>query len=121
MFVVLGSEHMPIKRQPGPEEFIDFSLAMERQKEGEDKHHYLYFARQGTEAERVNIFLAYRLISFKWQVPGGTETTDSFQVITNQSWGTGADLWLLTEQIHQLHLSNCELWEIFQSAFERWS
>lgn len=69
--MVLGSEHMPIKRQPGPEEFIDFSLAMERQKEGEHKHHYLHFARQGTETERVNIFLftenesSYRLISFK--------------------------------------------------------
>lgn len=43
--MVLGAEHMATKRQPGPEEFIDFSFTTERQKEGEDKCGYLYFTQ----------------------------------------------------------------------------
>lgn len=45
MFVVLGAERMPTKRQSVPEEFIDFSFTTERQNEGEDKCHYLYFTQ----------------------------------------------------------------------------
>lgn len=40
MFAVLGTEHIPTKRLPGPEKFIDFSFT-ERQKKGEDKCCYL--------------------------------------------------------------------------------
>lgn len=40
MFGVLGTENMPMKKQLGPEKFIDFSFA-ERQKKGEDKCCYL--------------------------------------------------------------------------------
>lgn len=40
MFVVLGTEHMPVKRQPGLEKFINFSFT-ERQKKGEDNFFFL--------------------------------------------------------------------------------